>query len=226
MIMKSEHTEIGHRQVEVRKQLGLTQADMADQLGIPIRTLSDNERGISISGGKVLTAYAELGISVDWLLTGYGKPFREDAPRNIRNLIEAADGGHIALAHFHRNDIRSSYLVSAEERRDLSRISMTHEMSAILCGTDDLGLPDAFRLFTIAEGDNRLLIGDARFDAVLQSGQYIFVADKTLNPYHIQALPEDRLAIMSATDPTRVDDVRNTSDLTPIARIVGSLLML
>lgn len=55
---------------EARHQLGVTQADLAKNTGIPYRTIQDGERGHSIPGGTVLAAYAKLGVDLNWLLLG------------------------------------------------------------------------------------------------------------------------------------------------------------
>ncbi|UUX51852.1 helix-turn-helix transcriptional regulator [Nisaea acidiphila] len=55
---------------EARQQLGLTQAKLAERFGIPYRTVQDGELGHSTPGARVLAAYAQHNVDVNWLLTG------------------------------------------------------------------------------------------------------------------------------------------------------------
>ncbi len=77
---------LAERLREARHRLGLTQADLAERLGIPYRTLQDGERGLSLPGAKILEAYARENVDINWLLTGIavrtnsGRPSRTEAP--------------------------------------------------------------------------------------------------------------------------------------------------
>lgn len=77
---------LAERLREARHRLGLTQADLAERLGIPYRTLQDGERGLSLPGAKILEAYARENVDINWLLTGIavrtdgGRPSRMEAP--------------------------------------------------------------------------------------------------------------------------------------------------
>jgi DNA-binding XRE family transcriptional regulator len=53
-----------------REDRNLTQAVWAEKIGVPYRTLQDNERGHSTPGSAVLIAYANQGVDMNWLLTG------------------------------------------------------------------------------------------------------------------------------------------------------------
>lgn len=77
---------LAERLREARHRLGLTQADLAERLGIPYRTLQDGERGLSLPGAKILEAYARENVDINWLLTGIavrknsGRPSRMELP--------------------------------------------------------------------------------------------------------------------------------------------------
>lgn len=77
---------LAERLREARHRLGLTQADLAERLGIPYRTLQDGERGLSLPGAKILEAYARENVDINWLLTGVSvrangdRPSRMEAP--------------------------------------------------------------------------------------------------------------------------------------------------
>ena len=77
---------LAERLREARHRLGLTQADLAERLGIPYRTLQDGERGLSLPGARILEAYARENVDINWLLTGIavrtnsGRPSRTETP--------------------------------------------------------------------------------------------------------------------------------------------------
>lgn len=77
---------LAERLRDARHRLGLTQADLAERLGIPYRTLQDGERGLSLPGAKILEAYARENVDINWLLTGIAvrtkgdRPSRTEAP--------------------------------------------------------------------------------------------------------------------------------------------------
>lgn len=62
---------IGSRIVEMRGKRDLKQADLARKASITSTTLWRYERGDIVAGAEVLTRLArELGVSLDWLITG------------------------------------------------------------------------------------------------------------------------------------------------------------
>ncbi|MEP3040733.1 MAG: helix-turn-helix transcriptional regulator [Hyphomicrobiales bacterium] len=61
---------LAERLREARQRLGLTQAKLAEEFGIPYRTVQDGELGHSMPGAKVLEVYARHNVDVNWLLTG------------------------------------------------------------------------------------------------------------------------------------------------------------
>jgi transcriptional regulator with XRE-family HTH domain len=73
---------LAERLREARHRLGLTQADLAERLGIPYRTLQDGERGLSLPGAKILEAYARENVDINWLLTGIA--VRTDDGRRVQ----------------------------------------------------------------------------------------------------------------------------------------------
>ncbi|MEQ8398742.1 helix-turn-helix transcriptional regulator [Thalassobaculum sp.] len=73
---------LAERLREARHRLGLTQADLAERLGIKYRTLQDGERGLSLPGARILEAYARENVDINWLLTGIA--VRTDDGRQVR----------------------------------------------------------------------------------------------------------------------------------------------
>lgn len=76
--------EIAARLLDVRKGKGLTQKDMADLLGIPYRTLQDQERGLVQPSASTLTAYSQIGVDLNWLVVGNEFKSKEPVTLNIQ----------------------------------------------------------------------------------------------------------------------------------------------
>jgi len=64
---------VGERMRDWRRALGLTQAAMADRLGMHIGVLKKYEQGLNVPGGEALAAIARTGVDMTWLLTGAGQ---------------------------------------------------------------------------------------------------------------------------------------------------------
>ena len=56
-----------------RQSLGLTQAQFAERLELHLSVLKKYEAGANTPGGDALTAIAETGCNINWLLTGKGE---------------------------------------------------------------------------------------------------------------------------------------------------------
>jgi transcriptional regulator with XRE-family HTH domain len=76
-----------------RDALGLTQAQLADRLGVHIGVLKKYEQGVNIPGGEALAALARTGVNVNWLLTGEGS-MRPAAPEPAPKAQETASERH------------------------------------------------------------------------------------------------------------------------------------
>lgn len=73
-----------HRLKQAREIRGISQGSFAKELKIPLRSFQYYERGDRPIPIEVLTALREIGISVDWLLTGDGDmnaPIQEEYAR-------------------------------------------------------------------------------------------------------------------------------------------------
>ena len=67
---------IGKRIKELRLNLGITAALLADRLAIPVRTIGSYERDEAQPGTKFLNALIEFyHVNINWLLTGNGAMF-------------------------------------------------------------------------------------------------------------------------------------------------------
>lgn len=71
---------IGCRLRKWRIALGLTQAQLADRLGVHIGVLKKYEQGLNVPGGEALAAIARTGVDMRWLLTGEGEMLPKPAP--------------------------------------------------------------------------------------------------------------------------------------------------
>ncbi|WP_119352906.1 helix-turn-helix domain-containing protein [Azohydromonas sediminis] len=71
---------IGFRLKQWRAALGLTQAQLAERIGVHIGVLKKYEQGLNVPGGEALTAIARTGVDMRWLLTGEGEMLPKPAP--------------------------------------------------------------------------------------------------------------------------------------------------
>lgn len=72
---------------EIRKSLGYTQKEMAEEFGIGYRTLQRYEDGADFPAGIFLIEIAMRGYNLDWVLTGDGE--KERGPKKyIRGPLE------------------------------------------------------------------------------------------------------------------------------------------
>ena len=72
------YSDIGKRLVQVRKKLGLSQNQFAEQLGIHWQTISRIENGRRKIDAEALVGLCKMGFSATWLLTGKREMFLED----------------------------------------------------------------------------------------------------------------------------------------------------
>src|ERR1700761_8347185 len=68
-------TAIGDRLKLIRAELGHTQKNMSDILGLGIRTWQTYELGNSLPKAETLNQLSALGYSIDWVLTGRGSMY-------------------------------------------------------------------------------------------------------------------------------------------------------
>jgi len=62
---------MGQRLIEIRKNLGVTQKEFAERLGVSLGSVQGYEYG-KIPKGEVLKSLLDLGYDVNWLLSGQG----------------------------------------------------------------------------------------------------------------------------------------------------------
>lgn len=79
--------QIGANLIRARKALGLEQEQLADVLGCPKSTLNKYEYGISFPKPMHFERLIELGVSVDFLFTGVGKPIT--GPVDVTAVLRA-----------------------------------------------------------------------------------------------------------------------------------------
>jgi len=88
----------GQRLKEIRKKLGLTQAQFGDKIGLKWHKIKDMERDhLKISPELAEKIEQVLSISGWWLLTGKGEMFLSDEPKliGINNSIVGQAGHNI-----------------------------------------------------------------------------------------------------------------------------------
>lgn len=87
MVNTCDFVFIGTRLAQVRRHLGLTQDELAKEIGTSKRGIQDNEANKAIPGGKALCGLLGLGVNVNWLLTGEG-------PMRLADLVDVSAALH------------------------------------------------------------------------------------------------------------------------------------
>jgi phage repressor protein C with HTH and peptisase S24 domain len=76
-----EYFDFSTRLKNLRKALVQTQAEFAENVGIPRTSLFNYEKGVSIPPGDFIVALKRIfNINLDWFLTGVGEMFSEPLP--------------------------------------------------------------------------------------------------------------------------------------------------
>lgn len=79
---------LGNRLKELRRIKNLTQKDLADFMKTSPAYLGYLENDKKSPGTELLTNLKiNLGVSIDWLLTGRGEPFITDQPKSLEGDI-------------------------------------------------------------------------------------------------------------------------------------------
>ncbi|MEK8020761.1 MAG: helix-turn-helix transcriptional regulator [Candidatus Parabeggiatoa sp.] len=79
---------IGERLKKAIKNKGLKLTEFAKQSKVPYRTLQGYIANEIIPGGESLVKiHAELGVSIDWLLTGQKEMYDKKATKNVSTLV-------------------------------------------------------------------------------------------------------------------------------------------
>lgn len=71
----SARKDIGARLKQIREGMKLTQENIAPLLKVAKNTYQTYESGQRVPDGEALAPLAEMGVSIDWLLTGRGRPY-------------------------------------------------------------------------------------------------------------------------------------------------------
>ncbi len=90
---------IGQRIKHTRKQIGMSQAELAQKVGIKQPTLSDLENDMSKGTTKLASLAKALGVRSYWLETGKG-PSELDAADDLTHLSQLSDEAHSVAVAF------------------------------------------------------------------------------------------------------------------------------
>ncbi|WP_419798508.1 MAG: helix-turn-helix domain-containing protein [Terasakiella sp.] len=70
--------DIGQRFTEIRKNLGVTQKEFADRLGVSLGAVQGYEYG-KVPKGEVLQVLLNMGFNLNWLVDGRGTMMRDQS---------------------------------------------------------------------------------------------------------------------------------------------------
>lgn len=126
---------MGERVKEIRRALGLTQRDFAQQLELSGPSLSEIETGKFKPGFDLLVKLAlEFDINLYYVIFGEGEPFSspvEAAFRRVESFAVNVDDVRDFLYHFERSPILQYFILNHY------RVKMTMEKEPILKETEE-----------------------------------------------------------------------------------------
>lgn len=109
------------RFAEAREQTGLTQAELAERVGVSQTAVLNIENGKTKKSGYLADLARELGVTYDWLAEGIGP----------RRLVDAPGSGDANLPFFHQRQINAnSSVVEINDDGPWQRIQQTTLASA------------------------------------------------------------------------------------------------
>lgn len=78
MIESATHnnSDVGRRIAQIRVVLNLSQAELAEKIGGTKSGIQGNEAGIALPNSKLLMGLHDLGVNVNWILSGEGEMLR------------------------------------------------------------------------------------------------------------------------------------------------------
>jgi len=82
---------VGHRIRERRLMLGLTQAQLAEKIGVTYQQAHKYERGINrVSAGRLYEIACELGMPIEYFYDGFNDTTPLERPAHERILLDMA----------------------------------------------------------------------------------------------------------------------------------------
>lgn len=192
-------TDIADRIAEARRRLKLSQKEMSDRLGMPLRTYQDNERGTSPPGSKLLTGLAENGFDGNWLLLGTGEPTRKVGERVL--------GIHVPVLR--ADETRDSYAYTDDEARQHAILAMLPETAARLTGSEVSDVNGSHCLAAIEMSDSSmeplipegsLVLFEPSDSSIEPDGICVIAQGDGLAVRHCQLMPNGTLATLALRD--------------------------
>lgn len=109
---------VGTRLRHALDTMGLKINEAAERAGIPYRSMQNYLRGEREPGAEALASINEqLGISIDWLLTGTGPMRRSSKPEGA--ALSPRDKGLLELFHALDDEAQREIQSAAEEKKRL-----------------------------------------------------------------------------------------------------------
>lgn len=107
------------RVVAVRKALGLNRKQFSEKIGIPYATLQAVEQGIRDMNLKMSSALADLGVNLNWVISGKGDMWLADANRDEGVPADIAELNSLAYDLDER--FRSALLENAHKLAEIQK---------------------------------------------------------------------------------------------------------
>lgn len=208
----------GQRLKQIKRELNLTAAQLAEMLKIPARTIGGYERDEAPPNQKFLNALIEvLHIDVNWFLTGRGNKYLDE------NYSGNADCFDIPV----RGDVNASmgYGVTVYNESRTAGYSISKKLAS------DLGISRSRTEMIFAQGDSMLptieggdsLLVDHSRKEIYDGKIYCVRIDGQLYAKRLQKIPPNTVRIVSDNEKYRSFEIDFSKDIDFDFEVIGEI---
>ncbi len=208
----------GERLKEIKKELDLTAAKLAERINIPARTIGSYERDEAPPNQKFLNALVEkLHINVNWFLTGQGAKFLEDSVLidedcyhiPVRDGVTASMGFGVTVYDETQTAV---YAISKKLAKDLG---INKNRTEMIFAQGDSMLP------TIEGGDSLLV--DLSKTKIHDGKIYCVRIDGQLYAKRLQKIPPTTIRVVSDNEKYRSFEVDLSKNIDFDFEVIGEV---
>ncbi len=208
----------GERLKEIKKELDLTAAKLAEKINIPARTIGSYERDEAPPNQKFLNALVEiLHINVNWFLTGQGSKFLTDSSAidedcyhiPVRDGVTASMGFGVTVYDETQTAV---YAISKKLAKDLG---INKNRTEMIFAQGDSMLP------TIEGGDSLLV--DLSKTKIHDGKIYCVRIDGQLYAKRLQKIPPTTVRVVSDNEKYRSFEVDLSKNIDFDFEVIGEV---
>lgn len=208
----------GQRLKEIKKELSLTAAQMAEKLGIPARTIGGYERDEAPPNQKFLNALIEvLHVNVNWFITGTGNRYLTDKKLYSDDCFNIPVKGNISAGMgygvtVYNESQTASYSIGRKLAGDLG---ISRNGTEMIFSQGDSMLP------TIEGGDSLLV--DHSHKEIYDGKIYCVRIDGQLYAKRLQKIPPNTIRIVSDNEKYRSFEIDFSKEIDFDFEIIGEV---